>query len=164
MQRLARASSSGGLRERLGRRDNDMLKNLDPLLVPRLIYHLAAMGHGDEIAVVDRNYPAHAAGPEVVDLPGAGVTVAMAAILSVLPLDTFVDCPVMYMEPVTGEGQLPVHQEIVDLATRFEGRAIGATGLPREAFYRRARDARAVVATTEARPYGCFLLIKGVIG
>jgi L-fucose mutarotase len=141
-----------------------MLKNLDPLLVPRLIYHLAAMGHGDELAVVDRNYPAHSAGPEVVELAGVDVTAAVGVILGVLPLDTFVDEPVLYMEPVTGEGRLPVHQEIVGLATRVEGRTVAATGLTREDFYRRARDARVVVSTTEARPYGCFLLVKGVIG
>jgi L-fucose mutarotase len=141
-----------------------MLKNLDPLLVPRLIYHLAAMGHGDEVAVVDRNYPAHSAGPEVVELAGVGVTAAVGAILGVLPLDTFVEEPVLHMEPVSSEGRLPVHQEIVDLATRVEGRTIRATGLAREDFYRRAREARVVVATSEARPYGCFLLVKGVIG
>jgi L-fucose mutarotase len=140
-----------------------MLKNLDPLLVPRLLYHLAAMGHGDEIAVVDRNYPAHSAGPEVVDLAGVDTTQAVRAILGVLPLDTFVDEPVLYMEPVTGEGRLPIHQEVVDLATDVEGRPIQAAGLAREDFYARARHARVVVATSEARPYGCFLLVKGVI-
>jgi L-fucose mutarotase len=140
-----------------------MLKNLDPLLVPRLLYHLAAMGHGDEIAVVDRNYPARSAGPEVVDLAGVDTTEAVRAVLGVLPLDTFVDEPVLFMEPVTGEGRLPIHDEVVGLATEIEGRPIAAAGLPREEFYARARDARVVVATTEARPYGCFLLVKGVI-
>ena len=140
-----------------------MLKNLDPLLVPRLLYHLAAMGHGDEIAVVDRNYPAHSAGPQVVDLAGVDVTTAIGAVLSVLPLDTFVDEPVLYMEPVTGEGRLPVHQEVVDLASAVEGRAISAAGLSRADFYRRAREARVVVATAEDRPYACFVLVKGVI-
>jgi L-fucose mutarotase len=140
-----------------------VLKNLDPLLVPRLLFHLAAMGHGDEVAVVDRNYPARSAGPEVVDLAGVDVTTAVRAILGVLPLDTFVEEPVLYMEPVTGEGRLPIHQELVDLATEVEGRPVAAVGLAREEFYARARDARVIVATTEDRPYGCFLLVKGVI-
>jgi L-fucose mutarotase len=140
-----------------------MLKNVNPLLVPRLLYHLAAMGHGDEIAVVDSNYPARSAGPEVVDLAGADVPEAVRAILTVLPVDTFVDEPVIYMEPVTGEGRLPIHQEIVALATELEGRSIAATGLSRGDFYQRARDASVVVATSEVRPYGCFLLVKGVI-
>jgi L-fucose mutarotase len=140
-----------------------VLKNLDPLLVPRLLYHLAAMGHGDELAVVDRNYPARTAGPEVVDLAGVGVTEAVRALLSILPLDTFVDEPVLYMEPVTGEGRLPIHQEIVDLATEVEGRPIAAASLARADFYARAQRSRVVVATTEDRPYGCFILVKGVI-
>jgi L-fucose mutarotase len=141
-----------------------MLKNLDPLLVPRLIYHLSAMGHGDEIAVVDRNYPAHAAGPEVVPLVGVDTNASVGAILGVLPLDTFVGEPVVYMEPVTGEGRLPIHQEILDLAMEIEGRAITACGVSREEFYRRARNACVIVMTTETRPYGCFLFVKGVIG
>lgn len=140
-----------------------MLKNLDPLLVPQLLYHLAAMGHGDELAVVDRNYPAHSAGPPVVDLAGVDATAAVGVILGVLPLDTFVEEPLLYMEPVTGEGRLPIHQEICELAGRIDGRAITARGLSRSDFYLRARDARVVVTTAEARPYGCFLLVKGVI-
>jgi L-fucose mutarotase len=140
-----------------------MLKNLDPLLTPRLLYHLAAMGHGDEIAVVDRNYPAHSAGPEVVALPGTDTTSIIRSILGLLPLDTFVDEPLLYMEPVTGEGRLPVHQEVIDLALEVEARSIPAAGVAREAFYKRARGAQTIVATTDARPYSCFLLVKGVL-
>jgi L-fucose mutarotase len=140
-----------------------MLKDVDPVIVPRLLYHLAAMGHGDEIAIVDRNYPARSAGPEVVDLAGVDATAAVRAVLSLLPLDTFVESPFLYMEPVTGEGRLPIHLEVLDLATEVEGRDLVATGLSREDFYRRASDASVVVATTEARPYGCFVLVKGVI-
>ena len=140
-----------------------MLKNVDPLLTPRLLYHLAAMGHGDELAVVDRNYPAHSAGPEVVDLPGLDVTTITRSILGMLPLDTFVSEPVLYMEPVTGEGRLAVHQEIIDLATAIEERPISAAGLSRADFYERARRASAVVTTTDDRPYACFVLVKGVI-
>lgn len=140
-----------------------MLKNVDPLLVPRLLHALAAMGHGDEIAVVDRNYPAYAAGPEVVELAGVDTTAAVRAILTLLPLDTFVDSPVLYMEPVSGEPILPIHREIAALASEAERRDVSAHGLARHEFYERARSARAVVATSEDRPYGCFLLVKGVI-
>ena len=35
--------------------------------------------------------------------------------------------------------------------------------IERFAFYEAARQAFAVVATSESRPYGCFLLKKGVI-
>ncbi len=140
-----------------------MLKKIDPLLVPRLLYRLAAMGHGDEIAVVDRNYPAYSAGPEVIELAGVDVTAAVRAVLSVLPLDTFVDRPVLHMEPVSGEPVLPIHREITALAGEVEGRDVLAGGLSRSEFYDRARKASAIVATSEDRPYGCFLLVKGVI-
>lgn len=140
-----------------------MLKNIDPVLVPRLLHQLAAMGHGDEIAVVDRNYPAYSAGPEVVELAGIDTTTAIRAILAVLPLDTFVDHPVLYMEPVSGEPLLPIHQEVAELAGRADERDISIKGLSRREFYERARSANAVVATAEDRPYGCFILVKGVI-
>jgi L-fucose mutarotase len=141
-----------------------VLKNVDPLLVPRLLHRLAAMGHGDEIAVVDRNYPAYSAGPEVIELAGVGTTEAVRAILTVLPLDTFVDRPVLHMEPVSGEPVLPIHREVLELASAAEGRGVAAQRLARHEFYERARSAAAIVATTEDRPYGCFLLVKGVIG
>jgi L-fucose mutarotase len=140
-----------------------VLKNLDPLLVPRLVYHLAAMGHGDEIAVVDRNYPAYSAGPEVIELPGVDTNATVRAILTLLPLDTFVDVPLLHMEPVSGEPELPIHREITELAGEAEGRVVRAGRLPRHEFYARARTASAIVATSEERPYGCFLLVKGVI-
>jgi L-fucose mutarotase len=141
-----------------------VLKGIDPLLVPRLLYRLAAMGHGDEIAVVDRNYPAYSAGPEVIELPGVDVTGAVRVILQLLPLDTFVDQPVLYMQPVNGEDALPIHREVAALAGDVEQRHVEMQGLTRQAFYDRARRASAVVSTTENRPYGCFLLVKGVIG
>jgi L-fucose mutarotase len=140
-----------------------VLKNIDPLVVPRLLHRLAAMGHGDEIAVVDRNYPAYSAGPEVVELAGVDTTAAVRAILGLLPLDTFVEHPLLFMEPVSGEPVLPIHREMAALASEVEGRSVAVKGLSRHAFYERARSASAVVATSEQRPYGCFLLVKGVI-
>ena len=140
-----------------------MLKNIDPLLVPRLLHGLAAMGHGDELAVVDRNYPAHSAGPEVVELAGIDVTTAFRAILGVLPIDTFVDHPLLHMRPVSGESVLPVHRDVAAIATEAEGREIPLEALERQAFYERTRSARLIVATTEKRPYGCFLVVKGVV-
>jgi L-fucose mutarotase/ribose pyranase (RbsD/FucU family) len=77
-----------------------MLKAIDPLLTPDLLYVLAAMGHGDEIAIVDANYPAQSAGPDVVRLDAADATRALDAVLSVLPLDTFVAEPCWLMEVV----------------------------------------------------------------
>ena len=90
-------------------------------------------------------------------------TAAIRAVLTVLPLDTFVERPVLFMEPVSGEPVLPVHREVTALATAAEGREVAAEAVSRFDFYQRASRACAVVATTEQRPYGCFLLVKGVI-
>ncbi len=79
-----------------------MLKAIDPLLTPDLLYVLRAMGHGDEIAIVDANYPAQSAGPDVVRLDAADATRTLDAVLSVLPLDTFVAEACWRME-VVGE-------------------------------------------------------------
>ena len=77
-----------------------MLKKLNPLLSPDMLYVLRAMGHGDELAIVDANYPAESAGPEVVRLDAVSATTALDAVLSVMPLDTFVDVACFVMEPV----------------------------------------------------------------
>ena len=141
-----------------------MLKGLNPLLSPDLLYVLAGMGHGDEVALVDRNFPAVSTGRRLVALTGLDVTTAASAILSVLPLDTFVERPVARMEVVGDADTVPeVQQEVFALCRTAEGRDVKIASLTREAFYERARLAFAVVATTEARPYGCFLLTKGVI-
>ena len=141
-----------------------MLKGLDPLLNADLLYALAAMGHGDEVALVDRNFPAASTARRLVAVTGVGVSQAALAILSLLPLDTFVDHPVTRMEVVGHPDEVPeVQQEVFALCRRAEGRPLQVASLPREDFYERARRAFAVVATSEPRPYGCFLLTKGVI-
>jgi L-fucose mutarotase len=140
-----------------------VLKGVHPLLNADLLQVLAAMGHGDELALVDCNFPAASVARRLVRLDGVGTYEAGRAILSVLPLDTFVEAPLIRMEivgdPVTVP---PVQAEFHDLCGRVEEREITMASLPREAFYERARSAYAVVATTESRPYGCFQLVKGV--
>jgi L-fucose mutarotase len=141
-----------------------MLKGIDPLLSPELLLALGMMGHGDELAVVDRNYPAASTGQRVVRLDGADVIDGLRAILTVFPVDTFVDPPMYRMAPVDDPASLPdVQKEAQRLVEEAEGRTVGMGGLERTAFYDRCRSAFAVVTTTEARPYGCFLLAKGVV-
>jgi L-fucose mutarotase len=139
-----------------------MLKNIDPVLVPELLFGLAKMGHGDDVVIADRNYPAFAAGVPVVQLAGVDAVAAVAAICSVMPLDAFVEDPLVAMEP-PGEGQSPpVTLAVEEAVRRAEGRAVKARWIPRLDFYRAARAAAMVVATSESRPYGCYILKKGV--
>ena len=141
-----------------------MLKNLDPLLSPDLLGHLAAMGHGDVLALVDRNYPAASSAHRLVTMPGIDVPTAARAIFSVLPIDTFLEPAVLRMGAVGDEeNEQEVHRALQEVVDEAEGRAVPSAAVERFDFYRRAVDAYVVVSTTEARPYGCFLITKGVI-
>ena len=143
-----------------------MLKGIDPLLNADLLYALAAMGHGDELVIADSNFPATsvAEGSILVRLEGADVPRAAKAILSVFPLDSFVEAPLHRMEVVGDPDAVPaVQQEVHAAACEAEGSDVTMAGIERFAFYDRARQAFAVVQTGEPRPYGCVILTKGVV-
>jgi len=141
-----------------------MLKGIDPILSPELLHALAAMGHGDELAVVDANFPAASVARRLVRLDGIPAPRALQAILSLLPLDTFTDTPAAVMAVVGDPAAVPPpvreFQPIVDAAA---GRPVRLVALERFVFYERARAAFAVVATGDTRAYGNILLAKGVV-
>lgn len=141
-----------------------MLKGIDPLLSGDLLKILDDMGHGDQLLLVDRNYPAAASGKQVIRLGEVGVLRAAKAILSVYPLDSFIDHPLERMEveddPVKTTS---LQDELLAVATQSEGRDLEYGIIPRLDFYERAKQAYAVVHTLEDQPYGCFILHKGVI-
>jgi len=141
-----------------------MLKGIDPLLSGELLKILDEMGHGDQLLLVDRNYPAAASGKPVVRLGQIGVVRAARAILSVFPLDSFVETPLERME-VDDDPSIvtPNQQEVLNLAREGHGAGLEFGIIPRLEFYERAKHAFAVVHTLESQPYGCFLLQKGVI-
>lgn len=141
-----------------------MLKNIDPILNAALLGHLQAMGHGDVVAIVDRNYPAASTSQRLVELSGVGINEAARAILSVLPVDTFVEPAVMRMGAVGDEESvLDVHADFQRIVDDAEGRPVPMAAVERFDFYRRATTAYLTVATSEDRPYGCFLVTKGVV-
>lgn len=141
-----------------------MLKGIDPLLSGDLLKVLDDMGHGDRLLLVDRNYPAAAAGVPVIRLGEVTVLRAAEAILSVLPLDSFQPHPLERME-VNDDPRLTTATQdaMLELASRAEGRALEYGVIPRLEFYDRARGCFAVVHTLDAQPYGCFVLHKGVV-
>ncbi len=141
-----------------------MLKNVDPLLTADLLSILRSMGHGDTLAIVDRNFPAASTAQRLVDLSGARIDAVTKAVLSVLPVDTFVE-PAAFRMGVVDEPDrtLPVHEEFQHALDAAEGRAVTLAVLDRFDFYERARSAYAVVYTGDERPYGCFLVTKGVV-
>lgn len=141
-----------------------MLKGIDPLLSPELLHTLAAMGHGDEIVLVDSNFPAVSVARRLVRLDGISLTEAARAVLSVLPIDTFIDEPVAVMRMVDTPDVTPeVQGEVFEIVREIEGREVGIERIERFAFYDRVRTAFAVVATGENRPYGNVIFTKGVI-
>lgn len=141
-----------------------MLKGIPPIVGPELLASLARMGHGDVLLVVDENYPAYAAGVPVHRLDGVGVERAIEAVLTLLPLDTFVENPVFRMHPVGDRDAVtPVQERVHRLVERLEARPIGMEPVERMDFYARARESFAILATGEHQPYGCFGLTKGVL-
>ena len=141
-----------------------MLKGIHPLLSPDLLQVLASMGHGDEIAIVDANFPAARLARVLVELRGASSPEALDAILTVLPLDVRADPPACTME-VIGEPEA-VPEVVADFAVAFTEHRLDDCEigrLERYAFYDRAERAFAIVRTGELRPYGNILLVKGVV-
>ena len=147
-----------------------MLKGIDNRLNAEVLGALRAMGHGDHVVVVDTNFPAEAVARATVTgklLRMENLTAAEAvnAILSVLPLDTFVDDFAGRMQVVGAPAEIPaVQAEVQAEVDRAEGRSRPLPGIERFAFYDLARKAFAVIQTGERRFYGCFMLRKGVIG
>lgn len=140
-----------------------MLKGLNPLLGPELLKILRAMGHGDDIAIVDGNYPADTDAKRLVRMDGHGVPEILDAILSVMPLDEMVPeaCwrPAAYLDPHRRE---PIFDEFDRIVARHEPKQkvhvlVGAD------FYSKVKGAYALIATTERRLYGNIVLKKGVI-
>jgi L-fucose mutarotase len=141
-----------------------MLKGIDPVLSGELLKVLDEMGHADVLALVDRNYPAYATGRPVISLGDITQKRAVEAILSVFPLDTFVPQPLARMEAEDDPTLLPaVQEEVLAVAQLHHPEPLEYRVIPRLEFYERAREAYAVVRTLESRPYGCFLLQKGVV-
>lgn len=140
-----------------------MLKGINPILGPELLKMLRAMGHGDEIAIVDGNYPADTDAKRLVRMDGLGVPEILDAILSVMPLDAMVPeaCwrPAAHLDRSCIE---PIFAEFDAIVAKHEPEQklhvlVGAD------FYNRVKAAYAIVATTEARLYGNIVLKKGVV-
>ena len=142
-----------------------MLKNVDPVLSPQLLSTLRAMGHGDELAIVDANYPSASSGRPVIRMDAAASTTRIAeAVLSLMPLDEFVPCAAFHMQVVNDPvGEMPIFAEFRALLERYEPRAAKLEGIERFAFYERVRGCFAVVATGERRLYGNLILKKGIV-
>lgn len=142
-----------------------MLIGIDPLLGPELLSHLCSMGHGDYLVIADANFPASSVAKRLVRSEGVTTPQMLAAVLSVLPLDTFANSAVCVMEVVGTTGTLaPITDEFRKIVIERAGqRFSNIVGLERFAFYERAHQAYAVIATGERRLYGNIILQKGIV-
>jgi L-fucose mutarotase len=146
-----------------------MLKSIDPILNADVLFALRAMGHGDEVVVCDTNFPADSVARQTVlgrllHLDSVTATRAVRAILSVMPLDSFVDHPALRMEVVGKPAEVPLVQaEVQREVDAAEGRACPMGSIERFAFYDQAKKSYCVIQTGERRFYGCFIFKKGVI-
>ena len=149
-----------------------LLKGLDPLLTADVLHVLRSAGHGDVIAVVDCNFPAvevasHTTTGKAIQLAGTTGPEMVSAIASVCPVDMFVDSPLHYMAPEPGLEMPPLGVEVINMGQEAISKECnGAEFQPvdRMAFYGKARKAFAIIQTGERRPYGNFLIQKGVVG
>lgn len=138
-----------------------MLKGIDPLLGPELLQVLRAMGHGDEIAIVDANYPADAHARRCVRADGLSAPRMLDAILSVLPLDHAVAKAAFTPAPA-GPSYSGIFEEFAEVVQKYDSK-IDLAPLTGDDFYDRVQSSYALVATGERRLHGNILLRKGVI-
>ena len=141
-----------------------MLIGINPILGPEILYTLRSMGHGDTLAIVDSNFPANSLNGNVIRLDGIDITSASKAILSVFPLDSFVKFPALRMEIDDQPKKInDVHKDFIKCIKNFSGKNWKIGAISRKKFYDEAKKAFAIVQTSESRPFGCFILTKGVI-
>lgn len=141
-----------------------MLKGISPILTPELLKVLAEMGHGDELVIGDCNFPAQSMGKRCLRADGHKAPELLDAILALFPLDQFVEAPITVMAPEPGvlDGDPPIWAEVQKLMDKHQPGA-GIAPIDRFAFYDRARNAYATVATGESALYACIILKKGCI-
>lgn len=144
-----------------------MLKGIPQILSPELLKVLCEMGHSDQIVLSDGNFPAESMGKDciVIRCDGHGVPELLDAILTIFPLDTYVEKSVNLMEVVPGDTvETPIWETYKEIISKYDSRG-GATvsNIERFDFYNKAKKAYAIVATGEKALYANVILQKGVV-
>jgi len=142
-----------------------MLYKIDPLLSPDLLHTLASMGHGDDLVIVDANYPGASSGPLCIRADGLNASDVLRAVLQLMPLDAFVPDPAITMQVVGDPDAIPAAvKDFQSIVNEIADNPVPLANLERYAFYKRASSGYAIVQTGEQRLYGNIILKKGVIG
>lgn len=141
-----------------------MLKGVPTTISPELMQVMMSMGHGDEIVIADGNFPADSHAERLVRCDGLGGLPVIEGILKFLPVDTFVDDVAVVMQPVDpNTPEPPIWEGFRRALERAENRKVPLTPIDRFEFYDRAREAYAIVATSETALYANLILKKGVV-
>ena len=141
-----------------------MLININPVLSPELLFNLRSMGHGEKIILADANFPANSMNKNVIRLDGVDIKSAANAILSVFPLDSFIDSAANRMQVDNKPDELTdCHKDFIKAVKETSGENWKIGSIERQEFYKEAKKSQLIVSTSEMRPYGCFILTKGVI-
>ena len=141
-----------------------MLINVDPLLSPEILSLLRSMGHGDKFVLSDANFPSYSHAAKLFRMDGLSIPQAAEALLSVFPLDSFITEPVLRMEIDGKPDEInEVHQDLINTVKKISGDNWKVGSIERQKFYVEAKKTMAVITTTDARPYGCFIFTKGVL-
>ena len=141
-----------------------MLININPILSPELLSTLHSMGHGDTLVLADANFPASSLGKKLIRLDGVDIPSATKAILSVFPLDSFIEYPAVRMEIDNNPSEInEIQKDFINTLKSTSGEKWKVGSIERFKFYEKSKNAFAIVSTTDARAFGCFILTKGVI-
>lgn len=144
-----------------------MLKGIPQILSPELLKVLCEMGHSDRLVISDGNFPAESMGKDaiVIRCDGHGVPEILDAILTVMPLDTYVENPMNLMEVMAGDTvETPIWDTYVEIVTKHDERGKEAIGhMERFTFYDESKTAYAIIATSEKALYANVMLQKGVV-
>ena len=144
-----------------------MLKGIPKILSPELLKVLCEMGHGDRLVIADGNFPSASVGKNaiVIRADGHGGAEMLEAILTLFPLDPYVEKSVKLMQVIPGDPvETPIWDEYAEIVERVGGCRRDVIGeVERMAFYEEARSAYAVIATSEGALYANIMLQKGVI-
>ena len=141
-----------------------MLKGISPAISPELIKVLMEMGHGDELVIADGNFPSASIAQRLVRADGLGCLSLLDAILSIFPLDQYVEKPVALMAVVPGDPYQPlIWDDYRKIVQQHETSFADFEYVERFAFYERAKNAYAVLATSEMALYANVIIKKGVI-
>ncbi len=128
------------------------------MLGPDLLHALRSMGHGDEIAFVDANYPAAEHARRLIRADGHGLIAMLGAVLPVLPIEAAFRAS--YMNDAAQFG--PIHAQI-DAACAGSGQDFTITPLDGAQLYPRIKSAYAIVATGESALYANVILRKAAL-